>query len=95
MGDRVKILRKPGKYGEFKTGFQSWSVTTHEVTRIERRDGSPLFTVIGYERPLALHEILKVEGVEKPPAQRARTKQKPSLTLEVRRPRTHPLVQIG
>ena len=34
VGDRVKILRKPGKYSEFKSGFVAWTKETHKVERI-------------------------------------------------------------
>ena len=43
VGDFVKLLRKPGKYGEYKTGFQAWSTERHRVSKIEYRNGDKVF----------------------------------------------------
>ena len=84
VGDRVKVSRKPGKYGEFKTGFQAWSAETYRVTKIEYIEGSPMFHLEGREydhRPFSLHEILKVDGVEKPLATRVTSKREPGISV--------------
>ena len=74
VGDMVKVLRKPGKFGEFKIGFVAWTKETYRVERIEYQEGSPLFYLAGRDfdkRAYRLHEILKVEASDKPPALRA------------------------
>jgi hypothetical protein len=43
VGDRVKVLRKPGKYGEFKSDFVAWTRETYEVEKISYEAGSPIF----------------------------------------------------
>lgn len=82
VGDRVKVMRKPGKYGEHKIGFVAWSRDTYRVERIEYEDGDPLFHLEGVldSRPYRLHEILKVDGVEKPRATRVKVKQTPNVS---------------
>jgi hypothetical protein len=75
VGDRVKILRKPGKYGEFKSDFRAWTKEAYEVEKISYEVGSPVFHLAGRPRPLRLHEVLKVEGVRKAPLQRVVGKQ--------------------
>lgn len=67
VGDFVKLLRKPGKYGEYKTGFQAWSTERHRVSKIEYQNGDKVFFLEGQPRPYRNHEILKVEDVQKPP----------------------------
>jgi hypothetical protein len=67
VGDKVKSLQKPGKYGEFKTGFVNWSAKTYTVTNVEYQNGYPMFHLEGYHRPLRNHEVLKVTDVQKPP----------------------------
>ncbi len=81
VGSYVKVMRKPGKYGEHKIGFAAWSKEAYKVERIEYQEGAPLFFLEGTvdKRPYRLHEILKVEGVEKPPTTRAKTKQAPAI----------------
>lgn len=82
VGDRVKVLRKPGKYGEYKIGFQAWSTIAYRVERIEYRNGSPVFYLEGNSgSPFRLHELLKVDGVERTPATRVKTKSEPSISI--------------
>jgi hypothetical protein len=86
VGDRVKVLRKPGKYGEYKIGFVAWSKETYRVSRIEYHEGSPAFFLEGREadnRGYRLHEIWKVEGVEKPAVTRATVKRAPAVSSRV------------
>jgi hypothetical protein len=84
VGDSVKILQKPGKYSEFKAGFNHWSDRTYNVTRISYEQGQARYFLEGYSepnlgghvrKPLLRHELLKVEGVEKPPRFRLTHKQ--------------------
>ena len=77
VGDTVKIIRKPGKYGEFKAGFVNWSMTVHAVEETTYRHGSRMYKVSDRDRPLLRHELLKVEGVERAPAQRLSRKSRP------------------
>lgn len=81
VGDHVKVMRKPGKYGEHKIGFVAWSKDAYRVGRIEYQDGEALFYLEGSldSRPYRLHEILKVKGVEAPPATRITSKQAPKI----------------
>jgi hypothetical protein len=84
VGDQVKLLRKPGKFGDRKTGFVAWSKETYRVEKIEYQDGSPLFFLEGREldnRGYRLHEILKVDGVEKPLPSRSTVKRAPAVSL--------------
>jgi hypothetical protein len=67
VGDRVKILRKPGKYGDFKSHFVAWTEETFKVEEISYDSGNPVFKLEGRSRTLRLHEMLKVAGVEKAP----------------------------
>ena len=86
VGDRVKVLRKPGKYGEYKIGFVAWSKETYRVSKIEYHEGSPAFFLEGREadnRAFRLHEIRKVEGVEKPAVTRATVKRAPAVSSRV------------
>jgi hypothetical protein len=86
VGDRVKLLRKPGKYGEYKIGFVAWSKEIYRVSRIEYHEGSPVFFLEGREadnRGYRLHEIRKVEGVEKPAVTRATIKRAPAVSSRV------------
>jgi hypothetical protein len=75
VGDRVKVLRKPGKYGEFKSDFVAWSPQTFLVQSIAYEAGSPVFHLEGRVRPLRLHEILKVDAVQKAPRKKVVGKQ--------------------
>lgn len=80
VGDRVKIMRKPGKYSEFKSGFVAWSKETYKVEKVEYQGGDPVFYLEGRStNPFRLHEILKVDGVEAPPSVRTKTKQVPKV----------------
>jgi len=81
VGDRVKVLRKPGKYGEFKSGFVAWTRETFEVKRIAYEAETPVFYLEGRPRPLRLHEILKVEDVQKAPKRKVEGKQPPQALL--------------
>ena len=65
MGDRFKILRKPGRYGDFKSDFVAWSEIAYRVEEITYDAGHPVFKLEGRPKPLRLHEIFKVDGVEK------------------------------
>jgi len=77
VGDRVKVLRKPGKYGEFKSDFEAWTKETFKVERIAYEAEAPVFYLEGRARPLRLHEILKVEALQKPPRKKVVGKQRP------------------
>ena len=81
VGDLVKILRKPGKYAEFKAGFVAWSTSTHQVESINYENGSKVFKVSQRVRPLLMHELLKVEGAERAPRKRVVGKQEPAAQL--------------
>jgi len=75
VGDRVKIIRKPGKYGDFKSHFVAWTEETFKVEEISYDAGNPVFKLTGRPRALRLHEILKVDGVEKAPKLKVKGKQ--------------------
>jgi hypothetical protein len=86
VGDRVKLLRKPGKYGEYKIGFVAWTKETYRVSRIEYHEDSPVFFLEGREadnRGYRLHEIRKVDGVEKPAVTRVTVKRAPAVSSRV------------
>ena len=85
IGDFVKIVQKPGKYSEFKAGFNHWSERTYKVTAINYEQGQARYFLEGYSepnlgghvrKPLLRHELLKVEGVEKAPRYRIFGKQR-------------------
>ena len=85
IGDFVKVVQKPGKYSELKTGFNYWSVRTYKVTAIHYEQGQARYFLEGYSepnlgghvrKPLLRHELLKVEGVEKAPRYRIFGKQR-------------------
>jgi hypothetical protein len=82
VGDRVKILRKPGKYGDFKSHFVAWTEETFKVEEISYDSGNPVFKLEGRPRALRLHEILKVAGVEKAPKLKIAGKQGPTAQLK-------------
>ena len=84
IGDNVKIIRKPGKYAEFKAGFVNWSITTHRVESIEYENGSRVYKVSQRVRPLLRHELLKVEAVERAPRRRVAGKQEPAALIQRR-----------
>ena len=93
VGDRVKLLRKPGKYSEFKSTFNNWSTRTYRVLEITRDavDGAPLFTLEDHPRKMRLHEILKVNDVQSAPRRKIVGKQRPEAALEIApRPRAVP-----
>ena len=81
VGDRVKILRKPGKYGDFKSHFVAWSEVSYRVEAVDYDAGNPVFKLEGRPKALRLHEILKVDGVEKAPKLKIRGKQEVSAQL--------------
>jgi hypothetical protein len=83
VGDRVKILRKPGKYGDFKSHFVAWTEETFRVEEISYDAGNPVFKLEGRPRALRLHEILKVGGVEKAPKLKIKGKQ--GITAQLKR----------
>jgi len=72
VGDRVKLFRKPGKFGEMKEGFNHWTTRTYEVTKTWMEDGVAVFSLEGHGRSVRNHEILKVGAVEKPTQTRRR-----------------------
>ena len=89
LGDRVKVLRKPGKYSEFQSDFVAWTRETYTVEKIAYEAGSPVFHLEGRVRPLRLHEILKVDDVKKAPRRKVTGKQGVAAQLgtgEKRRP---------
>ncbi len=43
VGDREKVIRKPGKYGDFKSHFVAWSEATFLVEEISYDAGIPVF----------------------------------------------------
>jgi hypothetical protein len=75
VGDTVKVIRKPGKYSEFKAGFNNWSEKTYTVTAVGNEQGQGVYTLQDYPRPLLRHELLRVEAVMPPPRFRIRGKQ--------------------
>ena len=77
VGDRVKVIRKPGKYSEFKANFNSWSQDAFTVEQITIDDGSTLYKLSDRVRPLMRHELLKVEDVQKTPRRRVMQKSEP------------------
>ena len=66
-GDNVKVIRKPGKYAEFKAGFVNWTEDVYKIESIAYEHGARMHKLEGRERPLLRHELLKVEGAERPP----------------------------
>ncbi len=88
VGDRVKILRKPRRYGDFKSDFVAWSETAYRVEEITYDAGNPVFKLEGRPKALRLHEIFKVDGVEKAP--KLKIKGKNQITAQLRRKRTEP-----
>ena len=84
VGDVVKVIQKPGRYSDFKAGFNFWSERTYKVARIFYEQGQARYFLEGYSepnlgghvrKPLLRHELLKVEAVEKPPRYRLNRKQ--------------------
>ena len=86
FGDRVKILRKPGKYGDFKSHFVAWSEATYKVEEITYDSGNPVFKLEDRSKRLRLHEIFKVDGVEKAPKLKIKGKQEIAAQLRRKRP---------
>jgi hypothetical protein len=70
VGDTVKVIRKPGKYSEFKAGFNNWSEKVYRVTGIRNEQGQSMYSLQDYPRALLRHELLKVEAVMPPPRYR-------------------------
>lgn len=76
VGDQVKIIRKPGKYGEYKSGFVAWSSEVYSIIEISYNVfGQRQYTLNNYSTPLLRHELLKIEGAETPSIRRATGKQ--------------------
>ena len=83
VGDTVKVIQKPGKYSEFKLGFNHWSEQAYKVTRIYFEQGQARYFLEGYSepggghvrKPLLRHELLKVEAVDRAPKYRLTHKQ--------------------
>ena len=69
VGDTVKIRIKAGKYSEFKTGFKTWSTQTYVVLGTVSIGNQSAFRLEGHALPVLRHDIHKVAGVEKPPAE--------------------------
>ena len=67
VGDRVRLIRKPGKYSDVKSHVVAWSEETFKVEECSYDAGNPVFKLEGRSRALRLHEIFKMEGVEKAP----------------------------
>ena len=86
VGDRVKILRKPGKYGDFKSHFVAWSEATYKVEEITYDSGNPVFKLEDRSKRLRLHDIFKVDGVEKAPKLKLKGKQEIAAQLRRKRP---------
>ena len=76
VGDQVKIIRKPGKYSEYKSGFVAWSTEVYTVTAVSYNIlGQRQYSLNNYSTPLLRHELLKIEGVEAPSFRRVTGKQ--------------------
>ena len=67
-GDRVKIIKKAGKYTEFKHDFNHWSTEIYTVSGSSNEDGQRFYTLEGQPAKLLRHEMLKVEDSQKPVA---------------------------
>ena len=66
-GDTVKLRIKPGKYGEFKTGFKTWSAQVYTVEKVIPIGNQLAYRLEGRPTPVFRHDMLKVAGVERPP----------------------------
>jgi hypothetical protein len=75
VGDNVKIIRKPGKYSEYKAGFVAWQTEVRTVEEIYYDNGVKLYKVSGFTKPMMRHELLKIQGVEAAPRERLRAQQ--------------------
>jgi transposase InsO family protein len=75
VGDSVKIIRKPGKYSEYKAGFISWHPEIRIVEEIYYDNGVKIYKVSGYKKHMMRHEMLKIQGVENAPRERLRAQQ--------------------
>ena len=83
VGDMVKVIRKPGKYSEYKTGFNAWGEETFRVEDvIISTNGLNMYKLEGRPRPLLRHELLRVEGVQRPPLLRVTGKQSTGALLQ-------------
>ena len=76
-GDMVKLIRKPGKYGEFKEGFVAYTEKTYKVTKVTLINAQTVYFVEGMKNPLLRHELLKVDDVQQPPHKGVREKKDP------------------
>ena len=66
-GDTVKLRIKAGKYGEFKTGFRTWSSQVYTVAKVVPLGNQIAYRLNGWNTPVFRHDMLKVTGVESPP----------------------------
>ena len=83
VGDMVKVIRKPGKYSEYKTSFIAWSDRIHNVVEVvPANSGLRTYRLDGVSRPLMRHELLRVDGVEQPPLRRVAGKQPTAALLQ-------------
>ena len=60
VGDSVRVIRKPGKYSEFKANFANWSEKVYQVVGIESIDGQAHYRLQDYHRTLLRHELLRI-----------------------------------
>lgn len=82
VGDQVKIIRKPGKYSEYKSGFVAWSSEVYTISSISYNVmGQRQYNLSNYSTPLLRHELLKIEGSETPNLRRVEGKQEVSALL--------------
>jgi hypothetical protein len=91
VGDTIKIIRKPGKYSEYKAGFVAWQPEVRTVEEIYYDNGVKLYKVSGFKKHLMRHEMLKIESVEPAPRERLRAQQEaldvaPRFTRALRTP---------
>jgi hypothetical protein len=75
VGDSVKIIRKPGKYSEYKAGFIAWHPEVRTVEEIYYDNGVKNYKVSGYKKHMMRHEMLKIESVAAAPRARLQAQQ--------------------
>jgi len=66
VGSRVRVIRKPGKFGEFKHDFNNWSEVIYTVSTINYDNGQKFYTLQGHDHEYLRHELLKIEDAQKP-----------------------------
>ena len=82
VGDLVKVIRKPGKYSEYKTNFNAWGTEVYKVEKIVVGvNGLLLYKLERRARPLLRHELLRVGDVQRPPQMRVTGKSSTSKLL--------------